>query len=123
MDLNRNYKNTRKFDIEQAKAADGTYQALLLFARNTKVIVIQQPKALKQKYMWLEYENNGKPSGIADTRVEFFAINFDLKDRIYFIRAEMLRIKARRYFKWGKTKIVEGIRYIKVPTQEMIRWE
>ena len=123
MDLNRNYKNTRKFDIEQAKAADGTYQALLLFARNTKVIVIQQPKALKQKFMWLEYENNGQPSGIADTRVEFFAINFDLKDRIYFIRAEMLRIKARRYFKWGKTKIVEGIRYIKVPTQEMIRWE
>ena len=123
MDLNRNYKNTRKFDIEQAKAADGTYQALLLFARNTKVIVIQQPKALKQKYMWLEYENNGQPSGISDTRVEFFAINFDLKDRIYFIRAEMLRIKARRYFKWGKTKIVEGIRYIKVPTQEMIRWE
>ena len=123
MDLNRNYKNTRKFDIEQAKAADGTYQALLLFARNTKVIVIQQPKALKQKYMWLEYENNGKPSGIADTRVEFFAINFDLKDRIYFIRAEMLRIKARRYFKWGKTKIVEGVRYIKVPTQEMIRWD
>lgn len=123
MDLNRNYKNTRKFDIEQAKAADGTYQALLLFARNTKVIVIQQPKALKQKFMWLEYENNGQPSGIADTRVEFFAINFDLKDRIYFIRAEMLRIKARRYFKWGKTKIVDGIRYIKVPTQEMIRWE
>lgn len=123
MDLNRNYKNTRKFDIEQAKAADGTYQALLLFARNTKVIVIQQPKALKQKYMWLEYENNGQPSGIADTRVEFFAINFDLKDRIYFIRAEMLRIKARRYFKWGKTKIVEGVRYIKVPTQEMIRFD
>ena len=123
MDLNRNYKNTRKFDIEQAKAADGTYQALLLFARNTKVIVIQQPKALKQKYMWLEYEDNGKPSGIADTRVEFFAINFDLKDRIYFIRAEMLRIKARRYFKWGKTKIVEGIRYVKVPTQEIIRWD
>lgn len=123
MDLNRNYKNTRKFDIEQAKANDGTYQALLLFARNTKVIVIQQPKALKQKYMWLEYENNGQPSGIADTRVEFFAINFDLKDRIYFIRAEMLRIKARRYFKWGKTKIVEGIRYIKVPTQEMIRFD
>ena len=123
MDLNRNYKNTRKFDIEQAKAADGTYQALLLFARNTKVIVIQQPKALKQKFMWLEYENNGQPSGIADTRVEFFAINFDLKDRIYFIRAEMLRIKARRYFKWGKTKIVEGIRYIKVPTQEMIRFD
>lgn len=123
MDLNRNYKNTRKFDIEQAKAADGTYQALLLFARNTKIIVIQQPKALKQKFMWLEYENNGQPSGIADTRVEFFAINFDLKDRIYFIRAEMLRIKARRYFKWGKTKIVEGIRYIKVPTQEMIRFD
>ena len=123
MDLNRNYKNTRKFDIEQAKAADGTYQALLLFARNTKVIVIQQPKALKQKFMWLEYENNGQPSGIADTRVEFFAINFDLKDRIYFIRAEMLRIKARRYFKWGKTKIVEGIRYVKVPTQEIIRWD
>ena len=123
MDLNRNYKNTRKFDIEQAKAADGTYQALLLFARNTKVIVIQQPKALKQKYMWLEYENNGQPSGIADTRVEFFAINFDLKDRIYFIRAEMLRIKARRYFKWGKTKIVEGVRYVKVPTQEIIRWD
>jgi hypothetical protein len=123
VDLNRNYKNTRKFDIEQAKAADGTYQALLLFARNTKVIVIQQPKALKQKYMWLEYENNGQPSGIADTRVEFFAINFDLKDRIYFIRAEMLRIKARRYFKWGKTKIVEGVRYVKVPTQEIIRWD
>ena len=123
MDLNRNYKNTRKFDIEQAKAADGTYQALLLFARNTKVIVIQQPKALKQKFMWLEYENNGQPSGIADTRVEFFAINFDLKDRIYFIRAEMLRIKARRYFKWGKTKIVEGIRYVKVPTQEIIRFD
>ncbi len=123
MDLNRNYKNTRKFDIEQAKAKDGTYQALLLFARNTKVLVIQQPKALKQKYMWLEYEDNGKPSGIADQRVEFFAINFDLKDRIYFIRAEMLRIKARRYFKWGKTKIVEGIRYVKVPTQEMIRFD
>jgi hypothetical protein len=123
VDLNRNYKNTRKFDIEQAKAADGTYQALLLFARNTKVIVIQQPKALKQKFMWLEYENNGQPSGIADTRVEFFAINFDLKDRIYFIRAEMLRIKARRYFKWGKTKIVEGIRYVKVPTVEMIRFD
>ena len=79
MDLNRNYKNTRKFDIEQAKAKDGTYQALLLFARNTKVLVIQQPKALKQKYMWLEYDDNGKPSGIADQRVEFFAITLTLR--------------------------------------------
>jgi hypothetical protein len=35
----------------------------------------------------------------------------------------MLRIKARRHFKWGKTKIVEGIRYVKVPTVEMIRFD
>lgn len=123
MTLNRNFKNTRKFDIEQAKSVDGTYQALLLFARNTKVVVIQQPKALKQGHMWLEYEDNGKPSGIADKRAEFFAINFDLKDRIYFMRADMLRWKARRYFKWGRTKMTNGIRYIKVPTTEIIRFD
>ena len=123
MGKHNGYRNRRKFEIEEARNADGTYQAIKLFAKNTKILVIQMPTALLDGFMWLEYERDGQPSGIADTRVEFFAINFDLKDRIYFIRAEMLRIKARRHFKWGKTKIVEGIRYVKVPTVEMIRFD
>ena len=77
------FRNKRKFEIELAKYEDGTYNALRLFAKNTKVMVLTDLKALKRGYMWLEYERDGQPSGIADVRVEFFAINLDVRDRIY----------------------------------------
>lgn len=118
----RGYRNRRKFEIEEAKAKDGTYQAIKLFAKSTKVIVIHQTDALKKKYFLLEYENNGVPSGIADDRAEFFAFNLDLRDRIVFIRAEFLRAKARRYYRIGETKEKDGIKYVKMPTEELIRW-
>ena len=118
----RGYRNKRKFAIEEAKAKDGTYQAIKLFAKSTKVIVIHQTDALKKKYFLLEYENNGVPSGIADEKAEFFAFNLDLRDRIVFIRAEFLRVKARRYWRVGETKEKDGIKYVKVPTEELIRW-
>ena len=60
----RGYRNRRKFEIEEAKAKDGTYQAIRLFAKNTKIIVIHQTEALKKKYFLLEYEKDGEPSGI-----------------------------------------------------------
>jgi hypothetical protein len=116
------YRNRRKFEIEEARNADGTYQAIKLFAKNTKILVIQMPTALIDGFMWLEYEKDNKPSGIADTKVEFFAINFDLRDRIYFIRSEMLRRKARRYFRIDNTKVENGVKYVQVPIEEMIRW-
>ena len=118
----RGYRNKRKFAIEEAKAKDGTYQAIKLFAKSTKVIVIHQTDALKKKYFLLEYENNGVPSGIADEKAEFFAFNLDLRDRIVFIRAEFLRVKARRYWRVGETKEKDGIKYVKMPTEELIRW-
>jgi hypothetical protein len=117
----RGERNRRKFEIEQARAADGTYQAIKLFAKNTKVLVIEAPMALIPGFFWLEYERDGKPSGIADTRIEFFAINFDLRDRIYFMRAEMLRKKARRYFRASEIKVEETVKYVKFPTEEMIK--
>ena len=118
----RGYRNKRKFAIEEAKAKDGTYQAIKLFAKSTKVIVIHQTDALKKKYFLLEYENNGVPSGIADEKAEFFAFNLDLRDRIVFIRAEFLRVKARRYFNIGEVKTKDKIKYVKMPTTELIRW-
>jgi hypothetical protein len=118
----KGYRNKRKFAIEEAKAKDGTYQAIKLFAKSTKVIVIHQTEALKKKYFLLEYENNGEPSGISDTRAEFFAFNLDLRDRIVFIRAEFLRVKARRYWRVGEIKVKDGIKYVKMPTEELIRW-
>jgi hypothetical protein len=116
------YRNRRKFEIEEARNADGTYQAIKLFAKNTKILVIQMPTALLDGFMWLEYERDGQPSGIADTKVEFFAINFDLRDRIYFMRSEMLRKKARRYFRVNNTKVENNVKYVQVPVEEMIRW-
>ena len=116
------YRNRRKFDIEEARNADGTYQAIKLFAKNTKILVIQMPTALLDGFMWLEYERDGQPSGIADTRVEFFAINFDLRNRIYFMRSELLRKKARRYFRVNLTKVEDNVKYVQVPTDEMIRF-
>jgi hypothetical protein len=122
MSKHNGYRNRRKFEIEEARNADGTYQAIKLFAKNTKILVIQMPTALIDGFMWLEYEKDNKPSGIADTKVEFFAINFDLRDRIYFIRSEMLRRKARRYFRIDNTKVENGVKYVQVPIEEMIRW-
>lgn len=122
MGKHNGYRNRRKFEIEEARNADGTYQAIKLFAKNTKILVIQMPTALIDGFMWLEYERDNKPSGIADTKVEFFAINFDLRDRIYFIRSEMLRRKARRYFRIDNTKVENGVKYVQVPIEEMIRW-
>lgn len=116
------YRNRRKFEIEEARNADGTYQAIKLFAKNTKILVIQMPTALLDGFMWLEYERDGQPSGIADTRVEFFAINFDLRNRIYFMRSELLRKKARRYFRVNLTKVEDNVKYVQVPTDEMIRF-
>lgn len=115
------YRNRRKFEIEEARNQDGTYQAIKLFAKNTKVLVIQAPMALINGFFWIEYERDGKPSGISDTRIEFFAINFDLRDRIYFMRADMLRKKARRYFRASEIKVEETVKYVKFPTDEMIR--
>ena len=122
MGKHNGYRNRRKFEIEEARNADGTYQAIKLFAKNTKILVIQMPTALLDGFMWLEYERDGQPSGIADTRVEFFAINFDLRNRIYFIRSELLRKKARRYFRVNLTKVEDNVKYVQVPTDEMIRY-
>lgn len=122
MGKHNGYRNRRKFEIEEARNADGTYQAIKLFAKNTKILVIQMPTALLDGFMWLEYERDGQPSGIADTRVEFFAINFDLRNRIYFMRSELLRKKARRYFRVNLTKIEDNVKYVQVPTDEMIRF-
>jgi hypothetical protein len=122
MGKHNGYRNRRKFEIEEARNADGTYQAIKLFAKNTKILVIQMPTALLDGFMWLEYERDGQPSGIADTRVEFFAINFDLRNRIYFIRSELLRKKARRYFRVNLTKVEDNVKYVQVPTDEMIRF-
>ena len=122
MGKHNGYRNRRKFEIEEARNADGTYQAIKLFAKNTKILVIQMPTALLDGFMWLEYERDGQPSGIADTRVEFFAINFDLRNRIYFMRSELLRKKARRYFRINLTKVEDNVKYVQVPTDEMIRY-
>lgn len=122
MGKHNGYRNRRKFEIEEARNADGTYQAIKLFAKNTKILVIQMPTALLDGFMWLEYERDGQPSGIADTRVEFFAINFDLRNRIYFMRSELLRKKARRYFRVNQTKVEDNVKYVQVPTDEMIRF-
>ncbi|CAB5226030.1 hypothetical protein UFOVP753_32 [uncultured Caudovirales phage] len=122
MGKHNGYRNRRKFEIEEARNADGTYQAIKLFAKNTKILVIQMPTALLDGFMWLEYERDGQPSGIADTRVEFFAINFDLRNRIYFMRSELLRKKARRYFRVNLTKVEDNVKYVQVPTDEMIRF-
>jgi len=115
-------RNKRKFEIEQAKAKDGTYQVLRLFAKSTKVIVIHNTDALRVGYFLLEYERDGQPSGIALDKVEFFAFNLDLKDRIVFMRVEFLRIKARRYYRIGETKEKDGVKYVKMPISELIRW-
>lgn len=122
MGKHNGYRNRRKFEIEEARNADGTYQAIKLFAKNTKILVIQMPTALLDGFMWLEYERDGQPSGIADIRVEFFAINFDLRNRIYFMRSELLRKKARRYFRVNLTKVEDNVKYVQVPTDEMIRY-
>lgn len=122
MGKHNSYRNRRKFEIEEARNADGTYQAIKLFAKNTKILVIQMPTALLDGFMWLEYERDGQPSGIADTRVEFFAINFDLRNRIYFMRSELLRKKARRYFRVNLTKVEDNVKYVQLPVDEMIRY-
>ena len=122
MGKHNGYRNRRKFEIEEARNADGTYQAIKLFAKNTKILVIQMPTALLDGFMWLEYERDGQPSGIADTRVEFFAINFDLRNRIYFMRSELLRKKARRYFRVNLTKVEDNVKYVQLPVDEMIRY-
>ena len=117
------FRNKRKFEIELAKYEDGTYNALRLFAKNTKIMVLTDLKALKRGYMWLEYERDGQPSGIADVRVEFFAINLDVRDRIYFMRAELLRKKARRFYKIKNIKKEDNVRYVKIYLTEFIRYD
>ena len=117
------FRNKRKFEIELAKYEDGTYNALRLFAKNTKIMVLTDLKALKRGYMWLEYERDGQPSGIADTRVEFFAINLDVRNRIYFMRAELLRKKARRFYKIKNIKKEDNVRYVKIYLTEFIRYD
>lgn len=117
------FRNRRKFEIEEAKYNDGTYQAIRIFAKSTKVMVIQQIGAMKKGYMEIEYERCGEPSVLSDQRVEFFALNFDVRDRIYFIRAELLRVKARRHLKLEGGKTKKGIKYVRVPIEELIRWD
>lgn len=116
------YRNHRKFEIEKARNEDGTYQAIKLFAKSTIVSVIQMPKALLEGEMWIEYERDGQRTVLGDNRVEFYAINFDLRDRIYFIRSEVLRKKARRYFNAGEIKEENGVKYVRLPVDEMIKW-
>lgn len=123
MGKHNGYRNRRKFEIEEARNADGTYHAIKLFAKNTKIWVISADGAFKKGYFWIEYERDGHPTVLANMMVEFYAINFDLRDRIYFIRAEMLRRKARRYYKVNDTKEENGVKYVKFPTSEIIRFD
>ena len=89
--LNRKYKNQRKWEIEEAKANDGTYQLLRLFSRSTKMMIMHQDRALKKGYFSVEYEREGKPSGLANEDIEFFAFNFDLRDRFFIISSRLMR--------------------------------
>lgn len=123
MGKHNSYRNRRKFEIEEARNADGTYQAIKLFAKNTRIVVLQMPDALKLGYMDFEYERDNKPSGIANKTVEFFAMNFDLRDRIYFIRAEILRMKCRRYFALDNVIVKDNVKYIRVSTSELSRYD
>lgn len=123
MGKHNGYRNRRKFEIEEARNQDGTYQAIKLFAKNTKVYVINADGAFKKGYFWIEYERDGQPSVLANMMIEFYAINFDLRDRIYFIRSEMLRRKARRYYKVNDVKEESGVKYVKFPTSEIIRFD
>ena len=123
MGKHNGYRNRRKFEIEEARNQDGTYQAIKLFAKNTKVYVINADGAFKKGYFWIEYERDGQPSVLANMMIEFYAINFDLRDRIYFIRSEMLRRKARRYYKVNDVKEEHGVKYVKFPTSEIIRFD
>jgi len=123
MGKHNGYRNRRKFEIEEARNQDGTYQAIKLFAKNTKVYVINADGAFKKGYFWIEYERDGQPSVLANMMIEFYAINFDLRDRIYFIRSEMLRRKARRYYKVNDVKEENGVKYVKFPTSEIIRFD
>lgn len=123
MGKHNGYRNRRKFEIEEARNNDGTYQAIKLFAKNTKVYVINADGAFKKGHFWIEYERDGQPTVLANMMIEFYAINFDLRDRIYFIRAEMLRRKARRYYKVNDTKEENGVKYVKFPTSEIIRFD
>ena len=123
MGKHNGYRNRRKFEIEEARNQDGTYQAIKLFAKNTKVYVINADGAFKKGYFWIEYERDGQPSVLANMMIEFYAINFDLRDRIYFIRSEMLRRKARRYYKVNDVKEENGAKYVKFPTSEIIRFD
>ena len=123
MGKHNGYRNRRKFEIEEARNQDGTYQAIKLFAKNTKVYVINADGAFKKGYFWIEYERDGQPTVLANMMIEFYAINFDLRDRIYFIRSEMLRRKARRYYKVNDVKEEKGVKYVKFPTSEIIRFD
>ena len=118
----RGDRNRRKFEIEEARNNDGTYQAIKLFAKNTKIYVISAYNAFRDGYFLVEYERDGQPSVLGNKMIEFYAINFDLRDRIYFIRAEMMRKKARRYFRSNDIHIDGTVKYIKFPLSEMIRY-
>ena len=90
------------FDLD-LKYGEGREDALYHVFTDAKVEVKSDRKAQRTGNVFIEYEYRGRPSGIAATTADWWALEVGL-DRWVLIRTEALRDLARQAIRDGRSK-------------------
>jgi hypothetical protein len=121
------FNKDNKFDI-QLKASEIAEKSISNMLCSTKIEVkTEQHLWEKTGNIAIEYECNGKPSGISTTRADFWFHELRKEDKTYCIfcyPVEQLKQKARPYYRAGK--IISGgdrnaSKMVLIPIKELLQ--
>ena len=99
-------KHQSNFDLDLEYGNEGENFVLSLLNGATKVEVKTDRMAHHTGNIAIEYEFNGKPSGISTTKADYWAFVLGDKSLVVFIKTENLKDIARAWFKSGS--VVSG---------------
>jgi hypothetical protein len=120
------YCNDFKYDLRVGQVGEKLLNEIL----SLKTIEVKRDSWIyKSGNIAIEYESRNKPSGIAKSQADYWAIIFsgDYKDEIILIiKANRLKEICREYYKKGNIKTMgdnNTSKAILIPITEILKWK
>lgn len=118
------YNNDFKYDLKVGQVGEQLLSSILT---NKTIEVKRDSWICKSGNIAIEYESRGKPSGIATSTAEYWAIIFSGEyndEMILLIEAERLKKIARQYYLKGNIKAMgdsNTSKAVLIPIKELIQ--
>ena len=120
------YNNDFKYDLKVGQVGEQLLNEILTL----KTIEVKRDSWIyKSGNIAIEYESRNKPSGIAKSQADYWAIIFsgDYKDElILIIKENRLKEICREYYKKGNIKTMgdnNTSKAILIPITEILKWK